>query len=363
MNIYNNATIKVDNYVLGTTSNFYITTDYVVDMFNTFNYRYFENKLHLDTYIKVKVYPYKHVLGSVEASGQFNKSTGKCSAIVKQFSISNYFDRSEYTYCNTILHEMIHVYQYQVLNVCDGHGDSFTKKMKEINKYGWEISIKETTDEINNRGSKNQQIIDKERIKKAKKESENDVNNYILALWLPEDATSINGDRNIAFHILDKDIPDMYLARIKYALNVFNPNNHRDYYLFKISENSHIAKTLRDNGYFEKRYRLSNEFLSKKLNSRTYNSDELTFAILRRTYALPYNMFKMEEANMMLEPIDDKILPASTDTIKESIKSVNLNKRINSAEDFINVMEHDPYIDVLSAEDLGDTIEFNTIIS
>jgi hypothetical protein len=77
-------------------------------------------------------------------------------------------ERTEKSWCEVIIHEMIHVYQIQVLKRTgletksensSGHGPTFTVKMKEINDLGgWDISVVDdkvggieiSQDEINN---------------------------------------------------------------------------------------------------------------------------------------------------------------------------------------------------------------------
>ena len=362
----NNTQLEIDGYILGTTNDFAVTIDYVREMFDKFNDRYFNNQLFLDNSIKVKVYPYKNVLGSVAAQGTFNKRTGQCNAYVTAFHISNYYNRSEVVYCNTILHEMIHIYQYQVLNVNDGHGYSFIKKMKEINSFGWSISVTETIDERNSRGDKNQSILDKEAKKLQKTEQENNLDNYVLAVWVPENATSIKGDESTTFQILDKDVTEKHIKLINLAMNPRYSSTSEECYLFSMSDSSKTAQTLKKGGYFEKRYRLSNDYIMKKASDSVQgieSSMNFVLAILRRSYSLPYNMIKTDEEQGMLKSINDTKLPPIEYGIRESINSVNLNKRINTAEDFVDAMEQDPFIDVLHAKDLGGFIEFESIIS
>lgn len=40
---------------------------------------------------------------------------------------------------NVVLHEMVHIWQY-INGYEGGHGKTFKKKAKEINKYGWDIT-------------------------------------------------------------------------------------------------------------------------------------------------------------------------------------------------------------------------------
>ena len=49
------------------------------------------------------------------------------------------YDLPEIEFQDTLLHEMIHIWQY-IMGYKGGHGKSFKKKAKDINKYGWDIS-------------------------------------------------------------------------------------------------------------------------------------------------------------------------------------------------------------------------------
>ena len=53
------------------------------------------------------------------------------------------YDLPEIEYQDTLLHEMIHIWQY-VIGYKGSHGKSFKKKAREINKYGWNITDKYT---------------------------------------------------------------------------------------------------------------------------------------------------------------------------------------------------------------------------
>lgn len=351
-------TMKIDGFDIGTTNNFTITEEYIRERFDEFNSRYFDTQLNLNSSIEVKVYPYKNTLGSVTARGFFNKKTGQCNAVVVSFHISNYFSRSEYTFCNTILHEMIHMYQYQVLNVNDGHGYNFQKKMKDINTFGWGITIIESPEEKDNRGDLNQDIVNRETKKQQKQEQDNNLDNYILAAWIPQNDEVIKGDTKISFHILEKDLPEDYIGIIKRALNFWNATNPRDCYLFSMVESSKLVELLKREDLFDKRYRLSKDYLLKKIQTRS--TTVVAEAVLKRTYCLPFAKFKAEEEEGMIKSLDNKKLPPVEYGIRES---VNLNLKIDSAKDFINTMEQDPYIDILHAKDIGGFIEFESVIS
>jgi len=53
--------------------------------------------------------------------------------------ISNYYNRSEREFQETMLHEMIHQWQAETYGVAD-HGATFKRKAAEINRDGWAIS-------------------------------------------------------------------------------------------------------------------------------------------------------------------------------------------------------------------------------
>ena len=79
--------------------------------------------------------PYFEVCKTKTHLGQFNSRTWT-------ICISNYFDRSEREFANTLIHEMIHLYirQNKLGNQRVHHGVEFYKEANRINKFGWNIA-------------------------------------------------------------------------------------------------------------------------------------------------------------------------------------------------------------------------------
>lgn len=143
-----------------------INESYIRKMFAAFNDAYFSGGLSLDGVI---VSAYKstrntegHVThGTVDRT--INRGLGPKDIAnrpnslldrISEFCIgekNNPPKRTEKTWCEIIIHEMIHMYQFQILKRTGvevrnenstGHGPTFTVKMKEINDLGgWNITV------------------------------------------------------------------------------------------------------------------------------------------------------------------------------------------------------------------------------
>lgn len=143
-----------------------INESYIHKMFEVFNDAYFNGDLSLDG---VRVTAYKstrktagHVTHCI-LDRTINRGLGPKDIANRQdflldriteFCIgekNNPPERTEKSWCEVIIHEMIHVYQLQVLRRSgleiksensSGHGPTFTVKMKEINDLGgWDITV------------------------------------------------------------------------------------------------------------------------------------------------------------------------------------------------------------------------------
>lgn len=109
-----------------------MTTFSVKDLkewYNAFNARYFNNELICCEIVLSKT---KHALGQFCVDNSY--------WIPKQsIKISVYLDRPIKEVQNTLIHEMIHQWQYMEFGKCD-HGKSFKDKAAEINADGWNIA-------------------------------------------------------------------------------------------------------------------------------------------------------------------------------------------------------------------------------
>jgi predicted SprT family Zn-dependent metalloprotease len=93
--------------------------------FNEFNAEYFDSKLPKQ---RLQIKSSKSYLGII----YYGKNT---------IIISNYYKRTEWDFKQTLLHEMIHLYNKVFDNGYRGHGKPFKEKAAEINRKGnWNIA-------------------------------------------------------------------------------------------------------------------------------------------------------------------------------------------------------------------------------
>lgn len=113
-----------------------LTINYIESAFVKYNALYFNGVLRKPTF---RITNSKRQLGTLQ--------TRRSPFGTKSFtlSVSNYWDRTEKQYDNTIIHEMIHQYIHQMDIIDNGsHGRHFKAECARINKYGWDLS--RTTD-------------------------------------------------------------------------------------------------------------------------------------------------------------------------------------------------------------------------
>lgn len=111
-------------------STYKLTLRGLYDMFETFNRKYFNNRLD-DNMLVIKISKGQGRLGYFHALW---RTTGE-----EVIGISDWYERSEHDVSQTMLHEMIHMWQWQVYKRVN-HGKTFKMKAEEINRDGWNIS-------------------------------------------------------------------------------------------------------------------------------------------------------------------------------------------------------------------------------
>lgn len=142
--IQTKSTLKIiDGFMVDTKSGFIPTVNYVAKRYKEFNKKYFEDKLPT---IPIRIADTKGSAGMVRFCWRNGQVT------IKEFCISQKYGYPEEVVCNTILHELIHVYQHAILHEqhhgnSDAHGMSFIKEMKRINAFGWKINTRVTAEE------------------------------------------------------------------------------------------------------------------------------------------------------------------------------------------------------------------------
>lgn len=106
-----------------------ITLSYLSKAFDKYNEKYFNNEL---------TRPHFRLINTRRALGIFKsyRMTGKM-----ELCITKVFDRTPNEFDNTIIHEMIHQYIYE-MGIIDnnGHGVEWHRIAKRINKDGWNIT-------------------------------------------------------------------------------------------------------------------------------------------------------------------------------------------------------------------------------
>jgi hypothetical protein len=107
-----------------------MTTSQLKSAFSKFNHQYFDGELQE---VEIKLSRTKRALG------MFKWRTDWCGRLSMWIEISTYYNRPIRDVYNTLIHEMIHLWQKQ--NGYEmGHGYHFNKKAAEINADGWFIS-------------------------------------------------------------------------------------------------------------------------------------------------------------------------------------------------------------------------------
>lgn len=188
---------NIDGFSVGISKDFLPTVEYIEKMFNRFNYRYFNNELFLEIpkdikgtllenlfpeKIDIEVKPYSGSLGEcIIAVYKHKDNDNFFLSVVEKLVINNRYLRSEKNYCEILLHEMIHIWESQILNKGNTitHSKTFLQKREEINKAGWNILIKETEENLKERGEMNiQELKDNFRLLIYKRN--NNIGSYLI---------------------------------------------------------------------------------------------------------------------------------------------------------------------------------------
>ncbi len=155
-------TVLIDGFSVGTDVPFEYDERYLERRFDQFNRRYFGGEL---PHVNMNVVSVKAgYLGRCRVKATVYKYGS--TRIVKDIlwmgiNMNQFYERNEKTVCSTLLHEMIHVYEYSVLHRMAGHERNFLRKMNEINSgTEWGVSTTETVEEINARGSAPSSVLD-----------------------------------------------------------------------------------------------------------------------------------------------------------------------------------------------------------
>ena len=152
----------IDTFEVSDEPVFNLTEEYLRKRYNEFNDKYFDGALPRGLELNI-VSSKGNTLATTHSFGQYNRrSRVYIKKPVCSISMNVFFQRNEKTYCSTLLHEMIHVYEATVLLRIPDHANAFYTKMNEINRVsnnGWGVSVRETVEEHESRGSAPQATI------------------------------------------------------------------------------------------------------------------------------------------------------------------------------------------------------------
>lgn len=115
-----------------------LTIDFIARSFSKFNDEYFDGRLKTPVF---EIMHTKRLLGQCKWDNRGSKRMNY------RIRISDYYQRDEKQYQNTILHEMIHLFMRQndIKDTRTHHGQVFYRYADFINEYGWNIA---RTDDI-----------------------------------------------------------------------------------------------------------------------------------------------------------------------------------------------------------------------
>ena len=115
-----------------------LTVSYIESAFDKYNELYFNGSLEKPNF---KITKGKRQLGCLSIRRECNLAYYNSYFKIYTLSVSNYYNRTEKQYDNTIIHEMIHLYIDQNNIIDNGsHGRHFKAECARINKYGWNLS-------------------------------------------------------------------------------------------------------------------------------------------------------------------------------------------------------------------------------
>ncbi len=119
-----------------------LTEKFIRENFKAFNKKYFDDNL---TEPDFSITMAKLYLGRL--AYRRKEDVGCCDFII---AISDYYDRSEHDYLNTLLHEMIHLYirQNNIEDTRKHHGKIFNEIAQRISGDGWDIGVTANMDNL-----------------------------------------------------------------------------------------------------------------------------------------------------------------------------------------------------------------------
>lgn len=120
-----------------------LTIEFIERNFNEFNGKFFSGKLKTPVF---EINKTRACLGMCCWKNKVNTKGKVIGRFNYRIKISEYFDRSETDYINTILHEMIHLYirQNNLASDSEHHGKTFKRIAARINEHGYNVKCSDS---------------------------------------------------------------------------------------------------------------------------------------------------------------------------------------------------------------------------
>lgn len=109
-----------------------LTTEWMAENFAKFNTQYFNSELLIPKFA---------IINTWRKNGSCGAKNWRTEHPNFTIRLSNHFERTEYDYQCTLLHEMIHLYWQSKGEWEVGHGEKFVEMAMRLREMGWDISI------------------------------------------------------------------------------------------------------------------------------------------------------------------------------------------------------------------------------
>ena len=197
--------IKIDGFIIDCDECFSLSKEWILKRYKEFNQKYFNNELLDLTLDKIHIIYESYYRGQVVAD--IYKIHNNYVYDFKCLEISAYRNISEKDFCNTLLHEMVHIWAglKERISFEEDHDDFFKKEIDKINLKGWNIPFDFVEPKM----------ISEEGLKKIK--------NSWLVIYVGQDL-------NYKVFLASKEVLPSIKKSLKnsYAIKISNPLKYKD---------------------------------------------------------------------------------------------------------------------------------------
>jgi hypothetical protein len=314
-------TVVIDGVLVDVDDNFNPTIDWVRKRLIELNTKYFNGKLDVTSF-PIERYSRVDTLGGIAYDTGYDSYGNLINSKITGFVISTNYAGSERDFVNVLLHEMIHIFQIQILKKAvvlsvngtvhlEFHDDNFTRKMNEFNSLGWEISIVKDIKDL-----------------KLKNTGVNTMEGYSVIFYIPNfyyDANTKKNKDNVLFQIIkNEEWVGADESLLREVASIIVTRGFRYSLTSYIKDNSSFTRGVENKDLLEENNRIIKQKFKELLNSEENYRDQgeiLKKYILSKTITLCYSEFlnHMENKDFVLENSSlYTALPEAPQELKES---------------------------------------------